>query len=123
MSFKKNVFVAAVVSTLLSGLVAFVLNGNSVKMLETCYFQMIRKVLGRQACNSVVVGGKQIYKQKSNREICMLLKVPSFVTLLRVHRLQFFQSMLADREGGLREYPQLDWQCSLQSLEALQRGV
>jgi len=98
MSFKKNVFIAAVVSTLLSGLVAFVLNGTSFRMLETCYFQMIRKVLGRKACNSVLVGGKHIYKQKSNRDICMLLRVPSFGTLLRVHRLQFFQSMLVDRE-------------------------
>ena len=98
MFFRKNVFIVAVVSTLLSGLVAFVLNDTSVKMLETCYFQMVRKMLGRQACNSDIVDGKHVYKQKSNRDTCMMLRVLSFSTLLRVHRLQFFQSMFSDRE-------------------------
>jgi len=73
---------------------------------------MVRKVLGLRsirivktegaACSAPSPGslaGSLRYLKLSNKEVCMKLRVPSILTTLRVHRLQFLQSMLKDKDN------------------------
>ena len=97
-SFKRNVFGAAVVSTLVSGLVPFAIEEQGMKLLSICYCNMIKKVLGFRSVGIVKSEcRKTVHMRKANREVCMKLKVPSVDTTLRIHKLQLLQSILKDR--------------------------
>ena len=89
---KLNVFKAVVVSTLLSGMISFVLTTNDIQQLSVPYYKMLRKLMCGKAADKT---GQHI-TSISNHAVSKQLGMPSVTATLHAQRVRFWQSLFAD---------------------------
>ena len=99
--FKMNVFKAVVLSVLFSAMVVFVLSKGEYRKMSCCYYKLLRKMLGSEACKKIKDEKGVVVKHESlaNNAVCKKLRICSFTTEFRIRRRVFFQSMLRHIES------------------------
>eukprot|EP00969_Alexandrium_andersonii_P073265 3232369-Alexandrium_andersonii.AAC.1 len=93
LSAMRGVFYAMVVSPLVSGLEAAVLEKKQTAKLEATMFKYARKMLRGRACKRVAVEGVVRYTNLPNEEVQRMLDLVPIETELQVRRLKYWQKV------------------------------
>eukprot|EP00969_Alexandrium_andersonii_P088953 3926071-Alexandrium_andersonii.AAC.1 len=92
--YKLLLFKSIVMSTLLSGLTAFVVTARDLVPMEAFIARCARCMLCGRACSKVCEGDATVYKALTNAHVLRRLQLSTVETELRVARLRWLQSML-----------------------------
>ena len=93
MDFKRSVFLASVVSVLVSGISVFNLSDSNKNDLNTTYNKMVRRLLQGKAAKKDEHGN---FKGRTTLEVCQMAKLPTLGTILRMQRLKMLQGWFND---------------------------
>lgn len=96
-AYKRMVFVAVCLSTLVSAVTAFMLNKTDYKVLAGHLQKYARKILGGRACEKIQVEeGTGFVKYESHTDLCFLqqLQMAPVHIEIAIRRLKFYASML-----------------------------